>query len=168
MQSAEKSLPPSGVKSLQTTMRLLTLSFLLAYFSLGVAIFSGAEESGQTYLAVALMFFLIFYGFLGVQASRLNKSVVTWVGIALLTSPFGPLIFYVWARNDTKAALRLMGYSKEVVNRIAEEGDLAFQSNVPRTGNPYRSPNTADQNLALASFWDRGYSVAEKRQRSNA
>jgi hypothetical protein len=35
--------------------------------------------------------------------------------------------------------------------------------NVPKSANPYRFPNTAEENSTFAAYWDRGYVVAEKR-----
>ena len=54
--------------------------------------------------------------------------------------------------------------TKEQINRIAEEGDLAFKDNRPKSSNPYILPNATKENLELASFWDRGYISAEKKQ----
>jgi hypothetical protein len=51
---------------------------------------------------------------------------------------------------------------KTEMNRVAEEGDLAFQAQRPRSANPYLTP--ADP--LFASYWNRGYAVAEKRAQS--
>ncbi|MFL6657388.1 MAG: hypothetical protein ACJ8GW_04910 [Massilia sp.] len=48
---------------------------------------------------------------------------------------------------------------KKEMNRVAEEGDLAFQAQQPRSANPYLAP--ADP--LLAGYWNRGFAVAEKR-----
>lgn len=168
MVDSQRPIPTVKVASLQRTLTLLTISFALCYISLGVVLFASTRESTPLYINITLLLFLTYYVLLGFQASQLGKSAITWVGISILTSPLGPIIFYVWAWRDTKAASRLKGYTKEVVNQIAEQGDFAFQAHVAKSKNPYLAPNTANEDLALASFWDRGYSVAERRQRAQS
>lgn len=53
---------------------------------------------------------------------------------------------------------------KEEMNRIAEEGDKAFQAGVLRSSNPYRSPTAVIENQKHIEYWDRGYTVAENRK----
>lgn len=166
MVNTQNQMPTVNITSLKRTLNLLTISFILCYASLGATLFASTQESIPLFVSATLSLFLTYYVLLGIQASRLEKSVITWVGISILTSPFGPVIFYVWAWKDTKAMSRLSGYTKAVVNRVGEEGDTAFKSNVPKTKNPYRSPNAESENSALAGFWDRGYAVAERRQRA--
>lgn len=53
--------------------------------------------------------------------------------------------------------------AKEEMNRVAEQGDLAFQANLSKASNPYRNPQNSSDSL-FANYWDRGYEVAEKRK----
>ena len=54
--------------------------------------------------------------------------------------------------------------TKEQINRIAEEGDLAFKNGSPKSNNPYILPNAQKEDLELASYWDRGYISAERKR----
>lgn len=56
--------------------------------------------------------------------------------------------------------------AREEMNRIAEEGDLAFHANLPKSANPYRSHHGSANDLTAAGYWDRGYDVAAKRGRT--
>ncbi len=159
---------------LQSSLNALTITFLLAYGGLLLAFYltpdSGGQDQGIGNLssiafAISLLCFLAFYALLWIQAARLNKSPILWAGGALLTSPFGPLLTYILIRGDTKTACHRIAYPLEEMNRIGEEGDLAFQAKFPKSNNPYRFPNTEQENLIFADYWDRGYAVAEKRKK---
>jgi len=66
------------------------------------------------------------------------------------------------------ASLLLNEQSKDSLadkNRIAEEGDKAFQSGLPRSSNPYRLSTAPVENLKFIDFWDRGFTVAENRKK---
>ncbi|WP_028102370.1 hypothetical protein [Pseudoduganella violaceinigra] len=56
-----------------------------------------------------------------------------------------------------------LAWLKDEKNRVAEQGDLACQSGLPKSVNPYRAPNTAQPHFELAAYWDRGFAVAEQR-----
>ncbi len=53
--------------------------------------------------------------------------------------------------------------SKEQINRVAEEGDLAFKNKWPKSNNPYLLPSAKGEDLELAGYWDRGYQSAERK-----
>ena len=50
----------------------------------------------------------------------------------------------------------------EEKNRIASEGYDAFKSGAKKSENPYRSMNPV--NAYYVNYWDRGFSLAEKRR----
>lgn len=52
-----------------------------------------------------------------------------------------------------------------IMNKIAEEGYTAFTNGIPKTSNPYRSPNIEEENLDYIDYWDRGYVLAENRKK---
>lgn len=162
------------VGKLKTLANVLTVAMLAGFLIPVIAIFFNANKTGvpaekdQLPLVVAvfsisMLCFLIFYILLGIQAVRLKKRPVLWVGLALLSAPVGPLVACFWIRGDTKKACNEILFPREEMNRIAEEGDTACQAGRLKSANPYRAPNTPDENVTFANYWDRGYDIAAKR-----
>jgi hypothetical protein len=114
-------------------------------------------------LVGALSATAIYYVVLGILVRRLGKSPITWIGLSILTSPFGLVIscFFIW--RDTQAACKELLHPRKEVNRVAEEGDLAYRAGTSKLANPYRFPNASEEHPRFAEYWDRGYSVAERR-----
>jgi hypothetical protein len=167
-QKAEK------VGSLKTMANLLTLWLFLGCVAFALSFYFGANGVGVhddksqptpavNALSASVLCLLIYYVLLGIQAARLKKSPILWVGLSVLSSPMGPFISCFLIRGDTKEACKEILFPREEMNRIAEEGDRACQAGVSRAANPYSSPNTLDPNGTFADYWERGYHVAERR-----
>lgn len=57
---------------------------------------------------------------------------------------------------------------RDEMNRIAEEGDLAFKAHLPKSENPYLAQADLAGHELLASYWERGFEAAEKRHRASS
>jgi ABC-type Co2+ transport system permease subunit len=103
-------LPEPHSTKLQSTNRWLALALVASYglFVFAVVLIRPGGPSPVNTLALisvlgSMLSLIAFYALLGVQASRLGKSVITWVGGAILTTGFGgPLLLYWWIRGDAK------------------------------------------------------------------
>jgi hypothetical protein len=175
MASMLESNKGAAIRKLSATANGLTLVVLAAWTALGVALYilstagdgvaldANQRRVAMVCLPIALLCFLIFHVMLGIQAKRLKSSPIVWVGLSVLTAPFGPLLACLWIRDYTRKACKEIALPRKEMNRVAEEGDKAFQAGLPMSANPYISPDTAEENAALADFWNRGYQVAAKR-----
>lgn len=92
---------------LNTPMRNLTWSFLLSVLCV-VAVVAQSEIS-KSYplpawlflliLSVLLIAGIVYYVSLGILAKRLGKSWITWIGLTVITKPFGPVVAYFLMRR---------------------------------------------------------------------
>lgn len=175
-----KSLPVTTDSQKALTVRKLTkiVNALTLVLFVGLATFvasvylymNGIGASSDTNspplsvvaFSAAIICYLIYYVLLGLQAARLKKSPILWVGLSVLSSPLGPILACAWIRADTKKACKEILCPREEMNRIAEVGDHTCREGALRSSNPYRHPNTTEENSTFGDFWDRGYRVAEQ------
>lgn len=97
-------------RRLVTPMRALNASFALSVASfaalmiLGSPIEAGLTPLDGTCLAVMIVAGLSYYVSLSIVAHRLNLSVITWVGLAFITAPIGPIIAYLMIQGRVSKA----------------------------------------------------------------
>jgi len=48
---------------------------------------------------------LCFYIYLGILATRLERSWITWVGLTMLTGPFGTIFSWFWIRSTVQSMI---------------------------------------------------------------
>ncbi|MDB5799851.1 MAG: hypothetical protein JWL63_790 [Rhodocyclales bacterium] len=164
-----------AARQLGSLLKPLNAAFCIAYAALALYFFlviGGKENVVQTNALttviswLAIIAFVALYTLIGVQAVRIQKSPILWVGGSVITTPIGPIFSFFWIRSETKAACHRLIHPKEEMNKVGAEGSLACEENQPKSSNPYRYPNTETENLRFADYWDRGYAVAARSKKS--
>lgn len=76
------------------------------------------------FIALYILLFisiLLFEVYLGILARRLNKSLIIWVGLSIITSPLGPYIAYYNMLQEVKNALIFENVKEEDKNTIERD-----------------------------------------------
>ena len=95
--SPESTLGEVGQQSFGLLNILLTLSiilFIVPMILVPYNMISVSEEVKPTIYLVSIFFGLLYYVFLGILASKKNRSVIKWVGLSIIFSPLGHLVSY--------------------------------------------------------------------------
>lgn len=95
-------------------LKVMSWSFLLSVLGFIAFIGLAGDKSLAPAAGIALVIWMVgaiaFYVSLGQLATRLDRSVVLWVGGAMLTNPIGPFVAY----------FRMSGLVHTTARRIAE------------------------------------------------
>ena len=76
---------------------LLTISlflFIVPFLLIPYEIVAVPENVKMPIFLIAVLSGLLYYVFLGILASKKNRSVIKWVGLTIIFSPFGYIISY--------------------------------------------------------------------------
>ncbi len=76
---------------------LLTLSlvfFLAPIILVSYKLLPVSEGLETPVILAAMMFGLLYYVFLGILASKKNRSVIKWVGLSIIFSPIGHIVSF--------------------------------------------------------------------------
>lgn len=83
----------------------------------------------------------------------------------LASFTFSALMLFALGKKLDPAVESVKQQLKVTKNRIAQEGFNAFTSERPKGSNPYRIPNVETENTDYVDYWDRGFILAEKRNK---
>ena len=98
----------SNYRNLNIMLTVCLAFFILPWVLIPYEIISVPESLSMPILGVALLFGFLYYVVLGILASKKNRSVITWVGLTVISSPFGHIISYPLMLSSEK--LPKIGY----------------------------------------------------------
>jgi hypothetical protein len=84
-------------QNLRTLNILLTVSlvpFIVPLILIRYKIVNVPENLEIPIILIAMLFGLLYCVFLGILASKKNRSVIKWVGLTIVFSPFGHIVSY--------------------------------------------------------------------------
>ena len=91
---------------LQKNLRGLNISFIVIVMSLVAALATGKYPNMLLLFAGILgCATLCFYVFVAGIAKQLGKSRFLWVGLTLITNPFGQFVMFFYVRGKASSAL---------------------------------------------------------------
>lgn len=143
------AIPVEDVGGIANSMKWLTRFFLVVivgfalFFVVGTSASATNSDALQRLALIALLAMVIgavgFYVCLGVLAKHLHRSWITWVGLAMLTSPIGPIVAYFSMRSLAANALSTEEKSK-VSSTPSLEKKYSRLGNLDRTRQIGRRP----------------------------
>lgn len=81
-------------KTLNILLTISLVLFIVPLILIPYKIISVPENMENPIILVAILFGFLYYVFLGMLASKKNRSVIKWVGLSLILSPFGTVVSY--------------------------------------------------------------------------
>ena len=81
-------------KTLNILLTISLVLFIVPLILIPYKIISVPENIEIPMIIVAILFGFLYYVFLGMLASKKNRSVIKWVGLSLIFSPFGTVVSY--------------------------------------------------------------------------
>ncbi|MBT5150851.1 MAG: hypothetical protein HOM43_00570 [Flavobacteriales bacterium] len=68
--------------------------FILPLILIAYEIIAVPENMVLPIMAISILFGILYYVVLGILASKKNRSVIKWVGISIIFSPFGHIVSF--------------------------------------------------------------------------
>jgi hypothetical protein len=89
----EKSMK-SNYKTLNILLTICLVLFIIPWVAIPFKLIPVSDVLSMPILIAALAFGLLYYVFLGMLASKKNRSVIKWVGLSIIFSPIGHIVSY--------------------------------------------------------------------------
>jgi len=84
----------SQFKTLNILLTISLVLFIVPLILIPYKVMPVPENMENPIIVVAIIFGFLYHVFLGMLASKKNRSVIKWVAISIILSPFGTVVSY--------------------------------------------------------------------------